>query len=70
MKTSVHQTINGPVAVVPIFMPDRKRSLRRLRPVIGRKPVAIATGRGRTVYAARDSLAAAIHFRRITRFIS
>lgn len=65
--TTIHQTINGPVARVPIFMPDRKRSFRRLRPVLGRKPVALATGGGFTVYAAADSLAAACHMRRIAR---
>jgi hypothetical protein len=69
MKTAVHQTINGPVAVIPIFMPDRKRSFRRLRPILGRRPVAIDSGSGRTVYAARDSIAAAVHFRRLARFI-
>ena len=70
MKTSVHQTIHGAVARVPLFMPDRKRSLRRLRPVIGRQPVAIATGRGFVVYAARTSIAVAVHFRRLARLFS
>jgi hypothetical protein len=69
MKTSVFQTINGPVARIPICMPDRKRSFRRLRPVLGKKPVALATGGGFTVYAAPNSIAALIHFRRLTRFI-
>lgn len=65
MKTEVIQTVNGPVARVPIFMPDRKRSLRRLRRVLGRNPVALDSGRGFTVYTAKDSIAAAVHFRRI-----
>lgn len=69
MKTSVHETINGKVARVPIWMPDLKRSLRRLRPVIGRKPIAIKTGGGFTVYAARDSIAAAVHLRRLREII-
>ncbi len=65
MKTQVFQSIGGLVARIPTFMPDRKRSFRRLRPVLGRDPVAIKTGGGYTVYAARDSIAVAIHFARI-----
>lgn len=70
MRTQIFQTTGGAVAKVPIFMPDRGRSMRRLRPVIGRKPVVLATGGGYTVYAARDSLAAFFHFRRLARFAS
>lgn len=70
MKTAVFETINGPVARIPICMPDRKRSFRRLRPVLGRKPVAISTGGGFTVYAAQNSIAAFVHFRRLARFIA
>lgn len=69
MKTHVFQTINGPVARVPLLMPDRKRSFRRLRPILGRKPVAIDSGNGAAIYAHRDSLAALIHFKRLARFI-
>jgi len=49
-------------------MPDRKRSFRRLRSILGKKPVALDSGRGFAVYAAQDSLAAAVHFRRLSRF--
>ena len=68
MKTQVIETINGPVARIPLAMPDRKRSFRRLRRVLGRNPVPLDSGRGFAVYAARDSIAAAVHFRRIQRF--
>lgn len=69
MKTQVHQTVNGPVALVPLVMPDRKRSFRRLRPVLGRRPVALASGNGFAVYAAADSIAAAVHFQRVREVI-
>lgn len=70
MKTHVFQTVNGPVAKIPIAMPDRKRSFRRLRPIIGRNPVPIDSGSGFAVYAHRDSLAAFIHHRRLQRLIA
>lgn len=70
MKTHVIETVNGPVARIPLFMPDRSRSFRRLRPVLGRRPVPIDSGRGFAVYAAKDSLAVAVHFRRLARFCS
>lgn len=65
MKTQVFQTINGPVARVPLLMPDRKRSFRRLRPVLGRNPVPLSSGNGFAVYAHRDSVAAFVHHRRL-----
>jgi hypothetical protein len=68
--TRIFHTVNGPVARVPLVLADRKRSLRRLRKVIGRKPVALDSGKGFAVYAAPDSLAAAVHFRRLARFVA
>lgn len=68
MRTHVYQTAFGAVAKVPIFMPDRERSLRRLRRVIGRRPVVLRTGSGFTVYAAANSIPAQIHQRRLARF--
>lgn len=65
MKTQIIQTVNGPIARIPLAMPDRKRSLRRLRPILGRNPVPLDSGRGFAVFAARDSYAAAVHFRRL-----
>lgn len=70
MKTRVFQSVNGPVARVPIFLRDRPRSFRRLRPVLGRNPVALSTGSGFTVYAKQSSVAAHIHFIRLARLVS
>jgi len=66
MKTQIIETVNGPVARIPLAMRDRKRSFRRLRRVLGRNPVALDSGRGFAVYAASDSIAAAVHFRRLS----
>jgi len=68
--SSVHWSIGGMVAKVPICMRDRRRTFRRLRPVLGRHPVCLQTGRGFSVYAAKDSVAAAVHVRRLARSVS
>jgi hypothetical protein len=64
----VRETINGPVALIPVVMPDRARSFRRLRKVIGRKPVCLGRSGDFGVYTAPHTIAAAVHFRRLARF--
>lgn len=63
--SSVHWSIGGLVAKVPVYLRDRSRTFRRLRPVLGAKPVCLRTGGGFAVYAARDSVAAEFHTRRM-----
>jgi hypothetical protein len=65
MKTQLIRTPAGAIAKVPTFMPDRKRSFRRLRPEIGRKPVWLGNRSGFGIFAAADSIAAQIHHRRV-----
>lgn len=68
--TSVHWSIGGYVAKVPVFMPDRRRSFRRLRPILGKLPLCIGRRGNCAVYAHRDSLAAHFHLRRMREYCS